>query len=247
MPSIEQNKEAWNKEEKWRTQGEEWSETWGGSLYQWMGGIYPRIHRFIPCEAIVEIAPGYGRWTQYLLQYSKRLQGFDLSERCTEFCRERFSEFEHCSFSVTDGLSLPSVAEATIDFVFSFDSLVHAEIDVIKAYLAEISRILKPEGIAFIHHSNLKAFPRLSHSSRNKLTHWRAGSVSAEEVALAATRCGLATTRQECVNWGGKITIDCFSTFSKEESHRAERLVRVNNPDFMREAELIKKRAHLYP
>src|ERR1700719_3270477 len=152
------------------------------------------------CDAIVEIASGYGRWTQYLLQYSKRLLGFDLTERCTEFCRDRFSEFAHCSFSVNDGLSLPSVEDATIDFVFSFDSLVHCEMDVVKAYLAETARILKPEGVAFIHHSNLKAFFRDSDSAQNKFTHWRAPSVSAEEVALAATRCGLVTTRQECVN-----------------------------------------------
>jgi SAM-dependent methyltransferase len=247
MPSIEQNKEAWNKEKKWTTQGEEWSEAWGGSLYQWMGGIYPRIHRFIPCEAIVEIASGYGRWTQYLLRYSKRLLGFDLTERCIESCRERFSRFEHCSFRVNDGLSLPSVEDATIDFVFSLDSLVHCEMDVIKAYLAETSRILKPEGTAFIHHSNLKAFPRHTDDAKNKVTHWRAPSVSAEEVALVATRCGLVTTRQECVNWGGKMTIDCFSTFFKSGSVRAERLVRINNPNFMQEAELIKRRAQLYP
>jgi SAM-dependent methyltransferase len=247
MPSLEQNKEAWSREKKWSAQGEEWSEAWGGSLYQWIGGIYPRIHRFIPCETIVEIAPGYGRWTQYLLQYSKRLLAFDLAERCTEFCRERFSQFDHCSFSVNDGRSLPSVADATVDFVFSFDSLVHCELDVIKEYLAEISRVLKPEGIAFMHHSNLKAFPKHSDKAPNKFTHWRAGSVSAEEVALAGTNCGLVATRQECVNWGCKITIDCFSTFSKSGSHRAEKLVRISNPDFMREVQLIKRRAQLYP
>jgi hypothetical protein len=119
--------------------------------------------------------------------------------------------------------------------------------DVIKAYLAEASRILKPEGTAFIHHSNLKAFPRHTDDAKNKVTHWRAPSVSAEEVALVATRCGLVITRQECVNWGGKMTIDCFSTFFKSGSVRAERLVRINNPNFMQEAELIKRRAQLYP
>ena len=247
MPSIEQNKEAWQGEKKWAAQGEEWSEAWGGSVYQWIGGIYPRIHRFVPCESILEIAPGYGRWTQYLLHYSKRLLAFDLTERCIEFCRQRFSQFDHCSFNVNDGRSLPSVADATVDFVFSFDSLVHCELDVIRDYLVEISRVLKPEGTAFLHHSNLKAFPKLSRKAPNNLTHWRAGSVSAEEVALAATKCDLVVTSQECVNWGGKITIDCFSVLSKSESHRQEKLVRVSNPDFMQEAALIKRRAQLYP
>jgi hypothetical protein len=42
-----------------------------------------------------------------------------------------------------------------VDFVFTFDSLVHAEINDIEAYLSELSRKLSQDGVAFVHHSNL--------------------------------------------------------------------------------------------
>jgi hypothetical protein len=44
-----------------------------------------------------------------------------------------------------------------IDFLFSFDSLVHAEQDVIAAYLSQLARKLSP--MASIHHSNIGAYP----------------------------------------------------------------------------------------
>ena len=30
---------------------------------QWFGLIFPRIHAFLPTGTILEIAPGFGRWT----------------------------------------------------------------------------------------------------------------------------------------------------------------------------------------
>jgi hypothetical protein len=53
------------------------------------------------------------------------------------------------------------VPENSLDFAFSCDSLVHAEIDVIDAYIDELSRKLTLSGIAFIHHSNIGAYPCL--------------------------------------------------------------------------------------
>ena len=49
------------------------------------------------------------------------------------------------------------VDDESIDFAFSADSLVHADLDVIAAYLSELARTLRPNGVGFIHHSNLGA------------------------------------------------------------------------------------------
>jgi hypothetical protein len=48
----------------------------------------------------------------------------------------------------------------SVDFAFSFDSLVHAEADVIQAYVEQLASILRPGGAAFIHHSNLGQYAR---------------------------------------------------------------------------------------
>ena len=50
------------------------------------------------------------------------------------------------------------VADRSVDFAFSFDSLVHADAEVLDAYAAELARTLAPDGVAFIHHSNLGAY-----------------------------------------------------------------------------------------
>jgi hypothetical protein len=47
------------------------------------------------------------------------------------------------------------IAEESVDFVYSFDSLVHADAGVLEGYLSQFPRILSETGVAFIHHSNL--------------------------------------------------------------------------------------------
>jgi hypothetical protein len=53
------------------------------------------------------------------------------------------------------------VPDDSIDFVFSFDSLVHAEADVMQAYLNQLVRKLKLNGVGFIHHSNIGEYQRV--------------------------------------------------------------------------------------
>ena len=63
----------------------------------------------------------------------------DLSEKCIEACRKGFASSSHISSHANDGKSLGMIAEKSIDFVFSFDSLAHAEADVIEAYLVQLA------------------------------------------------------------------------------------------------------------
>jgi len=83
--------------------------------------------------------------------------GVDLNSNCISACQERFADVKHAAFYANDGKSLAMVEDSSVDFAFSFDSLVHAEMDVIEAYCRELSRKLSPSGVAFIHHSNLGA------------------------------------------------------------------------------------------
>ena len=79
----------------------------------------------------------------------------DLAEECIKACQQRFASDSHISYFVNDGKSLAMIQDKSIDFVFSFDSLVHAEAEVIEAYLNQLAIKLQPNGIGFIHHSNL--------------------------------------------------------------------------------------------
>ncbi len=199
MPSIEENLDRWNESYDWRLAGEAWSKPWGGATAQWYGCIYPRIQHFLPAASILEIAPGFGRWTEFLLESCDTLIGVDVTPKCIEACRERFADRPGARFEVNDGVTLPMVADASTDFAFSFDSLVHVEIEVLSGYLDELARVLTSEGVAFLHHSNYGTYQRSARalaplqSSLDRLPVPAAGRAAAHRrlpgCALAGLEC----------------------------------------------------------
>ena len=56
----------------------------------WRGSVYLRIGRFLPAESMLEIAPGRGRVTEFLLPHCKAYIGIDLAPASVEACRKRF-------------------------------------------------------------------------------------------------------------------------------------------------------------
>lgn len=138
----------------WSKGGDEWSKPWGGTHSMWYHYLLPRIARFVPADSILEIAPGFGRCTQFLLGLTNKLVAVDLNERCIEACRDRFAGAEHLELHANDGSTLPMVADGSISFAFSWDSLVHAAHAPMQSYVHELARVLKPGGAAFLHHSN---------------------------------------------------------------------------------------------
>lgn len=236
MVSVRVNQAWWGQDYDWAERGDEWSAPWGGAETQWYGSLYPRIHRFLPAGHILEIACGYGRWTQYLKDQCDQLTAVDLSQVCIDACKERFGSDERLTFTTTDGTSLPGVADASVDFAFSFDSLVHADLATMTAYMGELRRVLKPEGVAFIHHSNLGTYARrywllgkipklggfLRRSHVLQPVYMRDPSVSAEAITDAAARNGLRVIGQELTPWLSHRTfVDCTSVIVPEESPAA--------------------------
>jgi hypothetical protein len=236
MPTVEDNYLHWQHAYDWPDQGEEWSASCGNSEALWWFVIYPRIHRFLPSNTVLEIAPGYGRWTEYLRHHCQSLVVVDLSPRCIEACKRRFTGEEKISCFVNDGQSLATVPDGSVDFVFSFDSLVHAEADVVGAYLTQLANKLKPNGVGFFHHSHVGAYRR----------HWRlyghlpgglglrrlyrrifsidfgvlrALSMSAPRFAQLCLAAGLRCVSQEIVSWENDgALVDVFSTFTLQGS-----------------------------
>jgi hypothetical protein len=88
MPSTEWNK-GWEGHD-WSQRGAEWSSAWGGVETHWFATIFPRSHNFVPTGSLLEIAPGYGRWTEYLLPLCTGYIGVDLVQVCIDACRCAF-------------------------------------------------------------------------------------------------------------------------------------------------------------
>jgi SAM-dependent methyltransferase len=233
MSNVEFNAGFWGNHYDWSGRGEEWSEGWGGSRAQWLGSIYPRISLFLPARSVLEIAPGYGRWTQYLLSACTRYQGVDLAQKCIEACRERFSTDTKATFYKNDGKSLGFAETGSVDFLFSFDSLVHATADVMAAYVPEILRVLSRTGVAFIHHSN---WLEVGGSLEN--TGGRGIDVSADLVSLMIHDAGGRVLIQEKINWSHAECTDCLTLFGWPGAAEPEL---IENHDFILERNIIRK------
>jgi ubiquinone/menaquinone biosynthesis C-methylase UbiE len=245
MATIDENKRAWDKAYEWPQAGDEWSSSWGSPRAQWEGCLLPRIFPFLRGR-ILEIAPGRGRWTQFLEAHCTSLIGIDVSASCIAHCKQRFEGYANLDFSENDGRTLPMVESASIDFAFSFDSLVHAESDAVDGYVAELARVLKPGAVAFIHHSNLGAPRSVWYKLRRRMsrlpfhTHWRAPSMSAAKMRQFVERSGISCLQQELVPWGDgwPMLIDCMSTIVNLPRNKC---VVIENPRFMEEAAATKR------
>jgi SAM-dependent methyltransferase len=246
MPTIAENQQAW-KTYDWKQRGDEWSTVWGGTEAMWWVTVFPRIRRFVPCGTLLEIAPGFGRWTHYLRSLSQELTGVDLSERCVAACRERFAGDPRLRFVQNDGTSLEAIPDESVDFVFSFDSLVHVEADALQAYVSQLARKLRPNGAGFLHHSNLGSYrnPRTGELEAPS-SHWRAESVGAADFVAYCEEAGLVCLSQETLAWAASVHNDCFSTFTRRGSVLERPFVRWENPDFMSEAARAAEIARLY-
>jgi ubiquinone/menaquinone biosynthesis C-methylase UbiE len=166
--NIEEQKKIWNDPNMWIDDGNEWSIFFGTTDNLW-NIIYPKFEKYINGE-VLEIAPGFGRITEYLLQKNSNLSVVDLNEICIEKCKYKFKD-KIKKYIINDGKSLDFNNEY-FDFVFSYDSFVHMTEDVIESYIKEISRTLKHNGYSFIHHSFFygSETPSLNLAGRSNMT-----------------------------------------------------------------------------
>lgn len=253
MAGIDQNLAVWSEGWDWSQQGDEWSAWWGGTDAMWLGALLPRLHALLPAATILEIAPGYGRWTHYLKDRCEHLVVVDLSPNCIEHCRERFADADNIEYHVNDGRSLDMVADHSVDLAFSFDSLVHVDVDVISSYLDDLERKLKPDGVGFFHHSNLGAYPEAVALARRvarrapqralkvlvkggllpDLYAWRDETMTASRFKALCAEVGLSCVSQEKIAWeSGRYLTDALSIFTPLGSDLDRPLKVARNPSF---------------
>lgn len=236
MGTIEDSKIYYDNYD-WRHTGEQWASRWGGTDVQWFGTILPRIHVFLPATTILEIGAGHGRLAQFLEPYCDRLFVVDMTECCIEACRKRFAGNPKVECVLNDGLSLGWVEDGTIDFIFSFFSLVHADNATMRSYMFEMADKLRPNGVAFIHHSNAAACLDVEAADDAALNDYRDASVSADIVAELAKEAGLTCRSQELFGWEiDKLLTDCFSVLARPCARFGKPNTVIRNWDFPFEA-----------
>jgi len=105
-----------------------------------------------PQHTALEIGPGGGRWTRYLLGF-KRLYAVDYHPELLDELRKNFNE-PNMVFIKNNGTDFPGVEPGSIDYLFSFGTFVHLDLDVIDAYLKSMKGIVKPGANIVIQYSD---------------------------------------------------------------------------------------------
>lgn len=184
---------------------------------QWDGVIWPIIQN-LDFQHVLELAPGHGRNTEFLRRLATSITLVDVNPNCTEACRARFGDrFEGCQFRyfVTTGDSLAMIDSESQTLVYSFDSMVHFDSIVVKAYVHEIARVLRPGGSAFLHHSNYGTVAPNSDWAHNPGNR---SDMTAERMRTFASEAGLEVTFQRLSGladgWGLE-DLDAFSVLQR--------------------------------
>lgn len=100
----------------------------------------------------VEIGPGGGRWTRYLLGFSK-LYVVEYYAELLDELRKNYNE-SNMTFIKNNGTDFPTIDEESIDYIFSFGTFVHLDAHLIEDYLKNMKSIVKPGVNIVIHYSD---------------------------------------------------------------------------------------------
>jgi SAM-dependent methyltransferase len=112
---------------------------------------------FLPSCATegLEIGPGGGRLTALLVPRTKLLHLADSSEAMLGHLKQRFLGVANLRYYHIDGMTLPTLRPASLDYVIAFDVFVHFEPRMIYWFLRQIAHLLAPGGTGIIHYANI--------------------------------------------------------------------------------------------
>jgi len=185
---------------------------------QWDRIIWPIIANEDFTHSL-DLACGHGRNTEMLRRFARTVDLVDVNKTGIEICRARFGDRkDDCGFRyhVTDGNGLAMIADASMTFVYSWDSMVHFEKAVVQSYVTDIVRVLKSGGSAFLHTSNYGALAPNSDWSTN---HGGRSDMTAEMMRQFADHSGLSVKFQRLsgIADGRSVEdLDCLTLLVKQ-------------------------------
>jgi SAM-dependent methyltransferase len=97
-----------------------------------------------PDKVGLEIGPGGGRWTRYMLPF-RRLYAVDFYPELLAELRKNFTQSNIVEI-LNNGSDFPGVPEASVDFAFSFGTFVHIDPEIVQDYLNNLKTVIRPDG-----------------------------------------------------------------------------------------------------
>jgi 2-polyprenyl-3-methyl-5-hydroxy-6-metoxy-1,4-benzoquinol methylase len=218
IDNIGWNKKRWGDAVAWEQEFNQ-GYAWGGIelVDHWLGiHVLPWIPQDGEVTAL-EIACGMGRLTDRLIRHVQRIHAIDLSEVCVQGCQKRFADNPNIQVSLTDGKTLP---EGRFHLIVSFDSLVHADFEVLSAYIQQAPERLIPGGAIVLHHANHSDLA----TSRMNVDHKQVQALIASipeleiksQTLLRWTKPSIQTA--DSIALGDPVFIDCVTVATRGQS-----------------------------
>jgi ubiquinone/menaquinone biosynthesis C-methylase UbiE len=114
------------------------------------------VERFLTRNStVLEIGPGGGKWTVRYAPLVKRVIVLDVAQKMLDRTRQRCEAagLSNVEYALGDGSSFAAIPDGSVDFVFSFDVLVHLALEDTWPYVREYCRVLKTGGNAVLHYA----------------------------------------------------------------------------------------------
>ena len=179
---------------------------------QWDTIIQPILAQYsIDYSSTIDFAAGYGRNTRKLLDAgAEHVTMVDVNPDCVAHLINDFPR-DRTTAVLTDGTSLSHLKTAAFTFLYTFDAMVHFDLEIVMSYIPEFARVLRPGAYAFVHHSNYTANPG---GDFRENPHWR-NFMSAAIFKHIAVRSGFDVIQQETFRWG-EPDIDCITVLYRK-------------------------------
>ena len=152
-------------------------------------------------QSVLEIGCGTGRLLEPLAGHFEQVFGVDVSGEMVRRGRQRLAHLPQVHFVEIDGLGRLPFRDQSFDFCFSYITFHHIPIkSVVRSYIRETQRVLKPAGVARWHFFGRPA--GMLASIREAVTHkdtWRGCKFTLREIRDAVRAAGFEIVNADYV------------------------------------------------
>jgi len=180
---------------------------------QWRDMIVPALAGIdIDMSQCADFACGRGRNTVKLLKEGAgHVTMIDVNPQNIDYVRAHVCVPGKATAVLTNGLDLAPLEDGLFTFLYTFDAMVHFDVEIVFAYIREFHRVMRPGAVALMHHSNFDGRPGSDFRDNPHLRNY----MTAALFRHVATRRGFDVLRQNVFSWGELTDGDCITVMRK--------------------------------
>jgi SAM-dependent methyltransferase len=171
---------------------------------------FRRLFDQMPLGTCLDLACGHGRHSEKLLGLGRSVISMDVVPENVAITTERLRGYPNFTAYQCNGVDFQPVPDHSVDAIICYDAMVHFDCDVVRSYIHDAKRILRPGGMALFHHSNYDGNPAAVHYGANP--HAR-NFMTARMFAHFVHKEGCVIVEQQIFTWGDMPELGCTSAW----------------------------------